>query len=67
MDVLIDGDRIGADFRGQGREWLPFSEIRRLERHGDIWSVMFDRVGLDIPASLIDARIAATSPASDRS
>jgi hypothetical protein len=57
MDVVIDGDRIGADFMGHGREWLPFGDIRRVDRFGDVWSVVFDRVGVDIPVSLIDQTV----------
>jgi hypothetical protein len=57
MDVVIDGDRIGADFMGHGREWLPFGDIRRIDRFGDVWSIVFDRVGVDIPATLIDEAV----------
>jgi hypothetical protein len=57
VDVVIEGDRIGSDFMGRGREWLPFGEIRRVDRFGNVWSVLFDRVGVDIPVSLIDPAV----------
>jgi hypothetical protein len=54
VDIVIEGDGIGADFRGHGREFIPFTEIRRIERFGDVWSILFDRDGVDIPVALVD-------------
>lgn len=59
IEVVIDveGERVGANFRGYGMEYLGYQDIRRIDRFGDLWCLLFDRHDLEIPAALIDPTI----------
>jgi hypothetical protein len=59
IEAVIDaeGERVGANFRGYGLEYLTYRDIRRIDRFGDLWCLLFDRHDLAIPATLIDSSI----------
>jgi hypothetical protein len=59
VEVHVDADRIAADLRGHGLEWLPFTDIRRIERFGDVRAVIFDRDSIVIPVALLDEAVLA--------
>ena len=53
----MEGERVGADFRGYGLEYLAYQDIRCIDRFGDLWCLLFDRHDIEIPVALIDASI----------
>ena len=53
----MEGERVGADVRGYGLEYLAYQDIRRIDRFGDLWCLLFDRHDIEIPVALIDASI----------
>jgi hypothetical protein len=55
--IDVEGERVGANFRGHGLEYLAYHDIRCIHRIGDLWCLLFDRSGLEIPAALIDPGI----------
>jgi hypothetical protein len=55
--IDVEGERVGADFRGFGLEYLAYQDIRRIDRFGDLWCLLFDRHDMEIPVKLIDPSI----------
>lgn len=55
--IDVEGERVGANFRGHGLEYLAYQDIRRIDRFGDLWCLLFDRYDLEVPVALIDASI----------
>ena len=58
MDVAIEEDRIGY-LIGQDRLWLPLHEIVRVERFGDVWTIVSTAANIYIPVSAVDEKYIA--------
>ncbi len=58
MDVAIEEDRIGY-LIGQDRLWLPFHEIVRVRRFGNVWTIVSHAANIYIPVSAVDEKYIA--------
>jgi hypothetical protein len=54
IELEIGDDDLRFDVRGHGMESVPFSDIRSVQRIGNLWCLLFDRHNLEIPVELVD-------------